>query len=156
MLRDNLEQLQSKFTSMPSQTHDKVESQTHQKLQSQHTTASTDAAAATEYNRWPHRWDATETLRWFGTTFPFSDLYIDRFAELDIDAEALQNLSDAELREELQVRDLDLPRDRYCRVAGSVDKAACSCSCWATSLTTILLDWAGASDRQRNPSTPNS
>ena len=112
MLRDNLEQLQSKFASMPSQTHDKVESQTHTNLTSQHTTDSTDAAATTEHKRWPHRWDATDTLRWFGTTFPFSDLYIVRFAELDIDAEALQNLSDAELREELQVRGLDLPRDR--------------------------------------------
>jgi hypothetical protein len=57
----------------------------------------------TPASRFP-RWDATETLLWFGTTFPFSDLYVDKFAELDIDAASLRNLSDSELREELQVR----------------------------------------------------
>lgn len=48
-------------------------------------------------------WNATATLLWFGTTFPFSDLYVDKFAELDIDAASLRNLCDAELHDELQV-----------------------------------------------------
>jgi hypothetical protein len=54
-------------------------------------------------------------------TFPFSDLYVDRFAELDIDAKALQNLSDAELRGELQVRSLAAAFKESCRMVASVD-----------------------------------
>ena len=123
MLREKLEQLKSGSTLMYVPADNEFESQARTHLRSKQKSDSTDAAAAAAakvpsspaaaaappppgHERWPHRWDATETLRWFGATFPFSDLYVDRFAELDIDAEALQNLSDAELRGELQVRGL--------------------------------------------------
>lgn len=114
VLRQKLEELQSDFMHMSTQAHSTLESQTYANLNSKKTTdsiAAADAAAGTN-KRWPHRWDATETLRWFGSTFPFSDLYIRRFAELDIDAESLQNLSDAELREDLQVRSVARPLGR--------------------------------------------
>ena len=104
MLRAKLEQMRSN-----SMSNRGGESQQRTDLNSKHTSITSNVAApagpaTSEIRRWPHRWDATETLRWFGTSFPFSDLYIDRFAELDIDAEALQNISDAELRDEVQVR----------------------------------------------------
>lgn len=107
MLRGKLEQMRS--NSMSNRAGDTLQSQQRADLNSKHTSnisnvAAPAGSATNETRRWPHRWDATETLRWFGTSFPFSDLYIDRFAELDIDAEALQNISDAELRDELQVR----------------------------------------------------
>jgi hypothetical protein len=122
---------------MSASAHDEFESQTRTHLRSQQKSDSTDEVAAA-HERWPHRCDATETLRWFGMTFPFSDLYVDRFAELDIDAEALQHLSDAELRGELQVRGLTAAFKESCRVAGSVDNDPAIRSC-RTSLLTIVL-----------------
>ena len=52
----------------------------------------------------PPQWDATETLVWFGASFPFADVYIDRFAALDLDMAALRGITDEELLTELSVR----------------------------------------------------
>ena len=138
MLRGKLEQMRS--NSMSNRGGDKPESQQWTDLNSKHTSnisnvAAPAGSATSEIRRWPHRWDATETLRWFGTSFPFSDLYIDRFAELDIDAEALQNISDAELRDEVQVRGTQVD------IVGTVSLQHILHSSRLS--TGLLLDWTG-------------